>query len=1267
MTIREKITAALLQFGKKDLYDAGINLFEVLGYNTSRTQRLEDNTFRGFADMFIQDRAGFSADKALVNDWQQVEFLFQLSEAEMSSQIDMFDTKEFNGTIIESYAFFAIDLKAKTYTRSQLAQITREFNKLFDMPAMLVFKHGSTLTLSVINRRLHKRDKSKDVLEKVTLIKDIRLTDPHRAHVEILVDLSFDELHRKYSFSNFVALHEAWTKCLDSKELSKRFYQELANWYFWAMDKVSFPDDLEKDPDVRNATNLIRLITRIIFVWFIKEKGLVPDILFNRNHLSKVLKDFNKNAKSHSYYQAILQNLFFGTLNQKMKERAFAKDSGYPANKNEYGVKNLFRYEDKFTLNETEVLALFADIPFLNGGLFDCLDKEDENKKVVYVDGFSRETKKQAVLPDYLFFHEDQDVDLNEIYGTRNKKYRVKGLIDLLDSYKFTITENTPLEEEIALDPELLGKVFENLLASYNPETQTTARKQTGSFYTPREIVNYMVDESLLAYLQQKLEEKGHDNCEEQLRDLLSYTEQPHSFDDKQADLLIKAIDDCKILDPACGSGAFPMGMLHKLVHVLHKLDPENRKWKEQQIAKVENFIKSAETISDAGVREKVIHDLRQTLQDIEESFNTDNNELDYGRKLYLIENCIYGVDIQPIAVQIAKLRFFISLIIDQKKQPSKENLGIRSLPNLETKFVAANTLIELEKPAGQGLLRNLEIEKLENDLKELRHQYFNARTRKQKLQFQEKDKKLRQEIARCLIDDGWENSAAQQISAFNPYDQNSSSPFFDPEWMFGITDGFDIVIGNPPYVEHKKLKEISQQLRKYYSTYSGTADLYVYFYENGIRNLKPKGILIFITSNKFIKTSYGEKLREYFVGYRINEIIDFTDVHVFEALVASCIFRISKANNKGNKIKIAYANDELISFSNIKEFVNHNQFYLQQNKLNGQIWQLEKQNKLLIKDKIESGSIKISETGTIHIFRGVTTGYNPAFIIDEEQKSNFIKLDKKNNEIIKPLLQGRNIRKWRYITSNEYFINTNFDLNIRKQYPEIYKYLNNFHDKLKSRADQGKTWVNLRACTYYSQFEKEKIIWGLTADKWAFAYDNEKHYLPSNGYILTSDRIPVKYLLGLMNSKLMEFYFGFIGIMTAGGAFTLKHETISEFPIRNNKNFERTVIIIVNYILYAKESPTIAANIEGLESILNAIIYELYFPNEITTGKANILKHLKSLPDIQPLIEKGETEKALKTIEKVYRELSAPDHPVSIAMARMQEIEEVKIIEGRK
>ena len=219
-------------------------------------------------------------------------------------------------------------------------------------------------------------------------------------------------------------LHEAWQKTLDTSELNKRFFKELANWYFWAMDNVEFPDDLEKKKDVRNATNLIRLITRLVFIWFIKEKDLLPDLLFNKNHLNTILNDFNKNNTSNVYYHAILQNLFFGTLNQKMGERGFAKEGSFSENKNEHGVKNLFRYADKFSIKEKEVIELFKDIPFLNGGLFDCLDKPNDEGKIIYVDGFSRNPKKQADVPDFLFFNDELEVDLNEILVPEIKSIR---------------------------------------------------------------------------------------------------------------------------------------------------------------------------------------------------------------------------------------------------------------------------------------------------------------------------------------------------------------------------------------------------------------------------------------------------------------------------------------------------------------------------------------------------------------------------------------------------------------------------------------------------------------------------------------------------------------------------------------------------------------------------------------------------------------------------------------------------------------------------
>jgi len=264
-----------------------------------------------------------------------------------------------------------------------------------------------------------------------------------------------------------------------------------------------------------------------------------------------------------------------------------------------------------------------------------------------------------------------------------------------LQEYNFTIDENTPIDQEVALDPELLGKVFENLLASYNPETATTARKATGSYYTPREIVDYMVQESLFNYLIDK-----YPNIDQsKLKELLSYSENSIDLTDTEIDYIIAALDNIKILDPACGSGAFPMGALHKIVYALQKLDPDNSRWKNLQIDKVNKETNVIFHQTDKNEREA-------RLKELNEMFDESINYPDYTRKLFIIENCIYGVDIQTIAIQISKLRFFISLVLDQKVDNTKENMGIRALPNMETKFVAANTLIGLEIPEKQLLFK---------------------------------------------------------------------------------------------------------------------------------------------------------------------------------------------------------------------------------------------------------------------------------------------------------------------------------------------------------------------------------------------------------------------------------------------------------------------------------------------------------------------------------------------------------------------------------
>ena len=534
------------------------------------------------------------------------------------------------------------------------------------------------------------------------------------------------------------------TAAFSVEALTKQFYKDLYEWYQWAVDPASgvyFPNNTSIEADDREdiETKIIRLITRIMFVWFIKQKELVPNKIFDVDFLETILKDFDPNsAVVGNYYNAILQNLFFGTLNRAIEDEQGNKRKFATNVKKD--IKTLYRYAEMFTISEDEVIKLFSEVPFLNGGLFECLDKTktiDGVEQAYNYDGFSRNDKKfadgryrnRAVVPNVLFFEPE------------------RGLISILSRYNFTIEENSPEEQQVALDPELLGKVFENLLGAYNPETKETARNQSGSFYTPREIVNYMVDESLISYL-------GNTAF---VRSLFS----PEFVYDKTKEAEYKTIADklkaIKILDPACGSGAFPMGLLNKMIEILCHITPD------------ENI---------------------------------------YEMKLAIIENCIYGSDIQSIAAQITKLRFFISLICNCEKDATKPNFGIPTLPNLETNFVAANSLIAKKKQDSHNLFENPEIEPTKKVLTEIRHEHFSAKTAYRKSTLREKDKQLREKLAKLLAEDNdFAPEDAKQLAAWNPYDQNAVAGFFDPAWMFGVSDGFDIVIGNPPILRGRDIK----------------------------------------------------------------------------------------------------------------------------------------------------------------------------------------------------------------------------------------------------------------------------------------------------------------------------------------------------------------------------------------------------------------------------------------------------------------------------
>ena len=939
--------------------------------------------------------------------------------------------------------------------------------------------------------------------------------------------------------------------------LTKAFYQELSDWHAWAIKEIRFPNDIENDNDDAkfNHEGAIRLITRLIFVWFLKQRHLIPEEFFDEKYISDNLIDgFNPHAmadlfgksKESKYYKAILQNLFFAMLNSPitpegkntLTERHFRKGRG------DFDNNKLMRYENMFKNPQLFVDLANRTVPFLNGGLFDCLDEKD---KGMYYDGFSdREIiQKHLIIPDYLFFGEEvgRNIDLSEYYGDANKKkVSARGIIDILKRYNFTVEENTPFDQEVSLDPELLGKVFENLLASYNPETQTTARKQTGSFYTPREIVQYMIDESLLAHLKRTVGEE----LEEEYRKLLSYSDEDVNLTDEQRLKIMQSLYDCKILDPACGSGAFPMGILQQMVHILNRIDPDNEQWKEM-------MLNNAISETSEAYRTATDEERKEMVADIERSFDESVNRPDYARKLYLIENCIYGVDIQPIAIQISKLRFFISLVIDQKTNNRPEdNFGIRPLPNLEAKFVAANTLLSLNK-SEVSLFDTETIKAKERELKVAKHKIFSAKTVRTKRKYRDRVCELRQEIAALLEELGAVgNAEARQLAQWDMFDQNATSPFFDSEWMFGVNDGFDIVIGNPPYVQ---LQANGGALAKMYEhcgfkSFTRMGDIYCLFYEKGWQMLRDGGHLCYITSNKWMRNSYGEKLRG-LLATQTNPIaiIDFGGVKVFEsATVDTNILLFSKSNNV-HSTRCAVIKKQLKnSIKNLSLFVQQNCSISNFNTSDS--WVILSHIEQSIRRKIEAVGKPLKDWD-IQIYRGVLTGYNEAFIISTEKRdeilSNCLDEDERTRtaEIIRPILRGRDIKRYGYSWADLWLLwipwhfplhldrsiegaSTKAEYLLKTMYPAVYQHLLQHKEELSARnkAETGirYEWYAMQrwGANYWEDFNKPKIIWKRIGSILRFSYDDKGCIgLDSTCFATGAD---IEYLCCVLNSKMGHY-----------------------------------------------------------------------------------------------------------------------------------------------
>ena len=1165
------IASTLKRIAAAKFTDANRELLAVLGYHSDRT--LDGQTGR-VADFITHPNTAI--EHTFTQQATSAQLIFQVTSDEIQdaaqAQGRLLDATTFDHQgMAQSFLFMAVDLKGTRYPRGQYANFTRAINKRFPAPTVVLFKTADhLLTLAFVHRRAHKHHPDRDVLGSVSLVREIDPTNPHRAHLDILQELSLEKclgwMNANGKPRNFDGLLAAWLDALDTEELNRQFYRDLFAWFSRATQEATFPTKEAKTLPAEE--HIIRLITRLLFVWFIKEKGLIAEDLFVEAKVEHLLHDYDP-VNGDSYYRAILQNLFFATLNTEINRRGFSK-----ASNTTHRDPSRYRYANEIA-DPDNLLQLFAQTPFINGGLFDCLDSYEASNQGGYrIDCFSDNPnqRKNYSIPNRLFF-DDQ------------------GLLPLFNRYKFTVEENTPTEQEVALDPELLGKVFENLLAAYNPETRSTARQQTGSYYTPRPVVDFMVDEALTAAIATRCPPMDGD-MEDRLRGLLDYAvafdDADELFEERERLGIVRAIAHLTVLDPAVGSGAFPMGVLHKLTLALRRLDQDNKRWEQVQKELAGQRALSAFDTQDQQERKEELADISDTFERYRDS--------DFGRKLYLIQNSIFGVDIQTIATQIAKLRFFISLAIEQEPDPDADNYGIKPLPNLETRFVAANTLLALDKPLQMSLAQTDSVTQLQQELNTNRERYFHATTRAKKRAYMKTDRRLRDKLAAELKQGGLPAADAEKIAHWDPYDQNASADWFDSEYMFGVKEGFDVVIGNPPYIQ---LQRNGGRLGKRYkdagyTTFARTGDIYQLFYEKGCQLLTPQhGLLSYITSNSWLKAEYGKSTRRYFSEWHTPLKLLEMGKDIFDNTIVDTNILIVR-EGKHNEISKAVDMDRLP----VKAFPPDENLWGTVRPQGDKPWRALTAIEQAIMDKIESIGTPLKEWD-VSIYIGIKTGLNDAFVIDDATRQALVAADPHSAEIIKPVLRGRNIQRWRAQWAGLWLIDTHNGygdvpaINVA-DYPAVKNHLDRFYKRLEKRQDKGRTPYNLRNCAYHEEFTKEKLFWRRVASEGFISYVNaDEIYCVNAVGMITGNSL--KYLCAFLNTKLVS-WFMHRNLPTSGtGTFHWEKLYVEHLPIpKITATEQRPFMRLVDSILAAKDADS-STNTSELEAKIDRLCYHLY------------------------------------------------------------------------
>jgi hypothetical protein len=788
----------------------------------------------------------------------------------------------------------------------------------------------------------------------------------------------------------------------------------------------------------------------------------------------------------HLFTQQLFNRLFFITFIQKKKwfqvnqstdylnalwedyqKKRKSEDTFY-----EKRIKALFFHSLNKIEREKDVENLVGKVPYLNGGLFQPtkIDEEDSVK-----------------VPDESLGH----------------------ILKLFKNYNFTVTESTPWDEEVAIDPEMLGTIFEELV---------TGRHGSGSYYTKKPVVSFMCQEALKEYLCKQ--------CPGDNKAINEFIENKDPTALREPEDVYKALDSVTVCDPACGSGAYLLGMLQELLALKEYL------WAAHQIGP----------------------------------------EQIYKRKLHIIQQNLYGVDIDPFAVNIAKLRLWLSLAIDfDKSEPLP-------LPNLDYKIESGDS-ISGPTPRNANTLFQLERDKLIDENTILKENYF--------LSHGDKKKSIAKDIA----------VLENKIQALSVDDSISDNDF---DWGVKFSEvfkqgGFDVVISNPPYVSHDAIARKSL-LKTRYECYEPFADLFCYFIERGVSISKEHGIQIWITSNSFIRTDYGKPLRKLITTENsLKKFLNAHDSQLFEgAIVNVAIYLVlKKVPDKESKVELYNGTLDPSSLVSLKNGIDNNSFMVPVSYFTENGWPLEPLPILKIKDKIESVGKSLERSGT-KIRLGLATGANNAFLLDRDTRDRILTQDPKSLSIIKPMLRGRDIFSYKYCISDKWLILAKNGVNIQKDYPAIFQHLNGFGDTFKRRGAQGQNWWNLRACTFYDDFLKPRIVWMELTSVPRFALCEEEVYsLNTSYFMIPPDDLPLPYLLGVLNSALIQFYMNRISETSGMGILRWINNNVKELPVPKYEGKQAKEIDRLARLASQKDLSD--EKREYYKNKINGYVYQLY------------------------------------------------------------------------